>query len=375
MIRTIDREGGPSWALRRDYRDLIPVLRHRYQPTHRSVKAILNKSRDVRTTLDAALQLKTAAIIAEHVRRSASGHAAAVVLDPATGDLLASVSYPWPEDTTAGRDPGASSDDLLDRARFGLYPPGSTFKIVTAAAALRRDPGLRGQTFTCSRLGDGRNGARVAGWGRPVRDDVLDRAPHGTIGMHDALAVSCNAYFAQLAVRLGPEALISAAQSVGLSLARGNTPAQVRDALPQVGYGQGEVVATPLRMARVAAAIAADGLVPDVRWEMSSGTGEAHPFVTRESARLIARYMRDVVLTGTGRALSGHPIAIAGKTGTAEISGAPSHAWFIGFAPYGPATRRVAVAVLIENAGYGGTAAAPAAGEIISAAAGLGLVK
>ncbi len=134
-------------------------------------------------------------------------------------------------------------------------------------------------------------------------------------------------------------------------------------------------MATPLRMARVAAAIAADGLVPDVRWEMSSGTGEAHPFVTRESARLIARYMRDVVLTGTGRALSGHPIAIAGKTGTAEISGAPSHAWFIGFAPYGPATRRVAVAVLIENAGYGGTAAAPAAGEIISAAAGLGLVK
>jgi hypothetical protein len=136
MIRTIDREGRPAWALRRDYRDLIPVLRHRYQPTHRSVKAILNKSRDVRTTLDAALQLKTAAIIAEHVRRSASGHAAAVVLDPATGDLLASVNYPWPEDTTAGRDPGASSDDLLDRARFGLYPPGSTFKIVTAAAAL-----------------------------------------------------------------------------------------------------------------------------------------------------------------------------------------------------------------------------------------------
>jgi peptidoglycan glycosyltransferase len=80
-------------------------------------------------------------------------------------------------------------------------------------------------------------------------------------------------------------------------------------------------------------------------------------------------------LTGTGRALSGHAIPIAGKTGTAEISGAPSHAWFIGFAPYGPATRRVAVAVLIENAGYGGTAAAPAAGEIISAAAGLGLVK
>jgi cell division protein FtsW (lipid II flippase) len=375
LIRTVDRQGAPAWALRRDYRDLVPLLRHRYQPAHRSVKAILNKPRDVRTTIDAALQLKTAAIVADQARRSATGHAAAVVLDPASGDLLASVSYPWPEDTMAPRDPGASADDLLDRARFGLYPPGSTFKVVTAAAALRRDPGLRNQTFTCSRLGDGRNGARVAGWGRPVRDDVQDRQPHGTIGMHDALAVSCNAYFAQLAVRIGPEALISTAQSLGLTLARGNAPAQVRDALPQVGYGQGEVVATPLRMARVAAAIAADGLVPDVRWEMTGGTGEPHPFVTRESARLIARYMRDVVLTGTGRALSGHPIAIAGKTGTAEIAGAPSHAWFIGFAPYGPATRRVAVAVLIENAGYGGTAAAPAAGEIISAAAALGLVK
>jgi peptidoglycan glycosyltransferase len=199
--------------------------------------------------------------------------------------------------------------------------------------------------------------------------------PHGVIGMHQAMAVSCNAYFAQLAVRLGPEPLIDAAQQVGLSLARGNTPAHVRESLPQVGYGQAEVVATPLRMARVAAAIAADGVVPDVRWETAVPVGEPHALVTRDSARLIARYMRDVVLTGTGRALRGHAIPIAGKTGTAEIAGAPSHAWFIGFAPYGPATRRVAVAVLIENAGYGGAAAAPAAGEIIAAAAALGLVR
>jgi penicillin-binding protein 2 len=66
---------------------------------------------------------------------------------------------------------------------------------------------------------------------------------------------------------------------------------------------------------------------------------------------------------------------IAGKTGTAEIAGSPSHSWFIAFAPYGPATRRVAVAVLIENAGYGASAAVPAAGEIISAAGALGLAK
>ena len=374
LVRTADAEGASASALRRDYRELVPLLRHRHQPGHRSVKAILNKVRDVRTTIDAALQIRTAAILAAHVSKSATGRAAAVVLDPSNGDLLAAVSYPWPID---GRQAGSGKppDDLLDRARFGLYPPGSTFKIVTAAAALRQKGSAPDLRFTCSRLPDSRVGARISGWGRPVRDDELDRVPHGTIGMHEAMSVSCNAYFAQLAVRLGPEALLAAAQPLGVSLARGNTAAGVRDALPQVGYGQGEVVATPLRMARIAATIAADGVVPDVRWESGPGTGEPHVYLSRENARLLGRYMRDVVVSGTGRALRNHALSIAGKTGTAEIAGAASHSWFIGFAPYGSAARRVAVAVLIENAGYGASAATPAAGEIFSAAAALGLAR
>lgn len=377
-VRTVDANGAPAWALRRDYRELVPVFRHRHRPNHPAVRAVLTRSRDVRLTIDAALQLRTAAIIAAHARQSASGRAAAVVLDPENGDLLASVSYPWPAedpDDEATGEARAAPDDFLDRARFGLYPPGSTFKVITAAAALRRDRGLSRLRFVCSRLSDGRTGARIAGWGRPVRDDVLDKTPHGTVDMHGAMVVSCNAYFAQLAVHLGPETLLDAAQQVDLSLARGNTPARVRDALPQVGYGQGEVVATPLRMARVAAAIAADGAVRDVRWDLSAVIPKPQPLVTRDSARLLGRYMRDVVLTGTGRALRGHAVAIAGKTGTAEIAGAASHSWFIGFAPYGQATRRVAVAVLIENAGYGAAAAAPAAGEIIGAAAALGMAR
>ena len=375
VVRTVHADGSQGLALRRDYAGLVPLLRHRYRPGHSTVTAVLNKTRDVRLTIDAALQMRAAAIIADHARKSASGRAAAVVVDPATGDLLASVSYPWPAEEAATRDERASTEELLDRARFGLYPPGSTFKIITAAAALRRDPGLRSLKFTCSRLPDGRNGARISGWGRPVRDDVMDRTPHGTIDMHRAMVVSCNAYFAQLAVRLGPEALLDAAQPVGLSLARGGTAPHVRDALPQVGYGQGEVLATPLRMARVAAAIAADGAVRDIRSETATPPAQPHFLVSRENARLIGRYMRDVVLSGTGHALSGSAIPTAGKTGTAEVAGAASHSWFIGFAPYGPATRRVAVAVIIENAGYGGESAAPAAGEIIAAAASLGLAK
>jgi peptidoglycan glycosyltransferase len=85
--------------------------------------------------------------------------------------------------------------------------------------------------------------------------------------------------------------------------------------------------------------------------------------------------MRDVVVGGTARALQNEPIPIAGKTGTAEIAGADSHAWFVGFAPFGPSKRHIAFAVLIENAGYGGRASAPAAGEIVAAASSLGLLR
>jgi penicillin-binding protein A len=148
----------------------------------------------------------------------------------------------------------------------------------------------------------------------------------------------------------------------------------VRDTLPQIGYGQGDVVASPLRMAKIAAAIAADGTMRDARIDPTV-TPATHEFVPAQVARQIGAYMRDVVLSGTGRSLRGASIAIAGKTGTAEITGAPSHAWFVGFAPYGAATRRIAVAVVVENAGYGGTAAAPLAGEIVNAAAALGLIR
>ena len=85
--------------------------------------------------------------------------------------------------------------------------------------------------------------------------------------------------------------------------------------------------------------------------------------------------MRDVVLDGTGRALAGHPGAIAGKTGTAEVEGKAAHAWFTGFAPYGSRSQKIAFAVLVEHAGYGARAAGPIAGEIVTAARDLGIIK
>ena len=128
-------------------------------------------------------------------------------------------------------------------------------------------------------------------------------------------------------------------------------------------------------MARIAAAIASDGNIRETRIEAGTASGAPHRFISPHIAQLLARDMRGVVLEGTGRSLRGHAVPIAGKTGTAEVAGKPSHSWFVGFAPYGSATSRIAVAVLLENAGYGGSGAAPAAGEIVAAAASLGLVR
>jgi cell division protein FtsW (lipid II flippase) len=377
--QTSDVSGRSMWTIRRDYRDLVPLLRHRYQPDHPAVVALRGQAHDVRLTIDAAFQLRVASIVASYARRAA-GRAAAVVIDPTTGALLASASYPWPDAGSSESDADnaeAASDSLLDRARYGLYPPGSTFKLVTASAALRQGVDPRTTAFTCTRLPDGRVGARIKGWNRPIRDDVLDTHPHGTIDMHEGLTHSCNAYFAQLAVTLGPEPLAATAARLGISLTPAKpSPQRVRETLPQIGYGQGDVVVTPMRMARVAAAIAADGVLRETRWQQTAAEPAEPPvFLDRNAARLLGSYMRDVVLTGTGRSLKAHPWRIAGKTGTAELAGRASHAWFVGFAPFGTATKRIAFAVIIENAGYGGASAAPVAGEIVTAAAQSGLVQ
>ncbi len=120
--------------------------------------------------------------------------------------------------------------------------------------------------------------------------------------------------------------------------------------------------------------------MPLGRWitdESNTRTGTHQAVVPVESATRLARFMREVVTQGTGRRADGSPVPIAGKTGTADLADAPSHAWFIGFAPYGSTSGpgRIAFAVLVENGQYGGTFAAPAAAAIVSSAHDLGLLS
>ena len=402
-VATTDREGRPAFAVRRDYTAMVPLVRHRYEPDHPDVKAVFTRNRDVRVTIDTRLQLATAAILTRAAKATTSGKGAVVVLDADTGEILASVSYPLGSDggQTAVRpgsdqastrvrpssdhgrslvevrsDPRLTPDGgWLDRARYGLYPPGSTFKMITAAAALREGAMNADRAFVCQRLPGGRIGVRIPGFGPPIHDDSHDTAPHGSLTMRDATVRSCNAYFAQLAVALGPDALTRAAATAGITLNTSRAANRVRANLPHAGYGQGEVLATPLRLARVSAAIGTDGTLRETPVVMNSTPTVNTAFLAAPEAHTLASYLREAVTNGTGRQLKDHPARIAGKTGTAEVDEAAPHAWFAGFAPYGQAQRRIAFAVVLENAGYGGIAAARVAGEVATAAMSLGLIK
>ena len=177
---------------------------------------------------------------------------------------------------------------------------------------------------------------------------------------------------------MGPKPLLDAASLFQIDMARPSTPAELRRSLAYAGYGQGEVVLSPLKMARIAGAIARQGRVIPARWLHGDAPapGPEPRLLSAADASILARDMRAVVVSGTGRALASNPTAIAGKTGTAEVANGSSHSWFAGFAPYGgSAQRRIAFAVIIENAGYGGRAAAPLAGDLVTAARALGLFR
>jgi cell division protein FtsW (lipid II flippase) len=379
VVKVRQPNGEMSDLVELDYTELVPLLRYRWRPQHPAVQKILQRDRTLHLSIDVRLQLRAAEIVARAAQQGGAG-AAAVALDAGSGDLLANVSYPWPEQVSAaGSENGAKA--LIDRARYGIYPPGSTFKLVTAMAALRQDPALAAKTYECVGLPDGRVGNRVRGFGKPIRDDPTDHEPHGAVDLQKGIAVSCNAYFAQLGTYdVGPGPLLETAKRLGITVAVPNTPEQLKKALPQSSYGQGQVTATPFQMARVAATLADGGAMPQGRWVTDDSNTRRLPpeaILAGPAVNLITQAMRRVVTQGTAATfLGGVQPPIAGKTGTAEVQDKKSHSWFVGYAPYAApqGAKKVAVSVIVEHGGYGGRLAAPAAGEIVRAAAEMGLL-
>lgn len=413
-------------VIRRDYREILPLLKHRRNPDHPAVRALLDRERDVRLSIDIRLQLRASEILAERLRNAAVKRGAVVVIDPPTGDLLAAVSYPWPGEpiTPNPAQPGLPippRDDLVDRAFAALRPPGSTFKIVTAMAALRASEGeLESQRFSCQPQGNGRVGRLIPGFRRAVLDASGDAA-HGLPDMEEAIIRSCNAYFAQLGLRIGPQKLLDVTDPLGIRVAVREATRRPTDVLAegenllQAGYGQGQVVATPFQMARVAATVANGGLMEPGRWIIDDSNPRTAPgvrLIRPAMARFLVRSMRGVVTRGTASNIATSPLA--GKTGTAQVKrrlryleknrpgfrdpqgrlryldwkrGDPipagwrpafyeedqvAHGWFIGLAPF-DSPRPIAFSVLVENGGSGRGAAVPIANLVASEAQRLGL--
>ncbi len=368
----VERDSNATLQGFSDYRELAAVVRYRHQPGNPAFRRLLARNRSVQTTIDAPLQLRATDILSRRLLAARLEHGALAIMNAQSGDVLALVSLPTP-----GGGAAATPDQLLDRARYGLYPPGSTFKLVTAIAALRLDADNTRATFHCTRLGDGRAGVVIPGWRKPIRDDVGDHA-HGTLQMERAIQVSCNAYFAQLGVhRVGAQALHDTAALMGIST--GEMP-ELRKMLPFAAYGQGPVLISPFKMARVAATIANGGAMPEGRWVMdrsNARTAAPAQILAPESAAFLQKAMRMVVTGGTARhAMANLNVAVAGKTGTAQMDEGQPHSWFAGFAPAdAPPPDRVAFAVVVEHGGYGGLLAAPIARELVEAARDLKIIN
>ncbi len=330
---------------------------------------------DVVTTIVPKVQANLYDLLSQYPR------AAGVVLDPRTGAVLALASVPSydPNDFDAefsslSVDP---SSPLLNRALDGLYPPGSTFKIFTASAALDSNTVSMDSTFDDP-------GYLVIG-DFTLHDNESEAT--GYADLMTAFALSSNVDFGQIALKMGVDTFYTYLQRWGLGdsldfqlpAASDHIPPKggiVPGELAQMGFGQGALLMTPMRMALIGATIANAGSEPRpyvVRDVVTGGvtqssTGPATLVspVSPETAAKVTKMMVAVVERGTGTPAQLPHVTVAGKTGTATNPRGRSHAWFVAFAP--AENPRVAVAIVVENVGYGATYAAPIARDVIRTA-------
>lgn len=378
----LDAEGNLVWEPRvqYNYKDLLPLVR--YGPTHPKSWLRTRRNRDVYLTVDISLQHRVAEVLQKQV--PAGKTASAVVLEVSTGAVLASVTWPLPEKAFTAPAAFDADPDQFDRGFEAALPPGSTFKLATAIAALAKDPTL--QNWDCTYT----NNPRVRDACDPATYRYARRgAPTGRLTMARAIEASSNVYFASLSNgEAGADVMLKTLRMFGFSVGRDTSWSAQRaqltrfNNLRQAGFGQGPLQGGPLQVAHIAATIANDGVLPSVHWVQSEASNAAGQRVLpAELAQDLGGYMRAVVTgsEGTGRSLRRLSVPVAGKSGTAEQDGRRDHAWFVAYAPYAPNApsdvRKIAVAVVVEEGGGGGRAAAPIVGEIIEQAAELGFLS
>jgi peptidoglycan glycosyltransferase len=345
---------------------------------------------DLHTTLDPKAQKLATDLLRQRVSGGAFG--SVVALEPSTGKVRVMASLPTfdpnavPDQARRGVNPGNARDNIATMRRT---PPGSTFKVVTAAAAI--DTGK----YSPDSMISGKNNKVISGV--PLGND--NGETFGLISLTDALTHSVNTVFGEVGEKLGQDTMFRYMRRFGFEakppidlpgdelaasgvfrkktklLDKGQGADIGRVAIGQSG-DNGEILATPLQMAEVAATVGNNGIRmkprlgdrlvrPDGRLASQIGKEQAARVMSPDTANKLKQMMGKVVQEGTGTqaALSG--IDVAGKTGTAEIPGtAQNRAWFIAFAPTNDP--KIAIAVTVQPAsGFGGTVAAPIAKQVL----------
>ncbi len=359
-----------------------PIRRLRREPAQPGQTLVTTLDLDLQKVAENALQGKRGAVVA---------------LDPKTGEVLVMASSPTfdPNWFSKGIKPqlwrwlvSHRAHPLQNRAISTAHPPGSTFKVVTAVAAL-----LHGKASPRTRINC--NGGRVVGrrffrcWRR-----------HGTVDLAKAIGQSCDTYFYTLGLAVGPDKLARVASLMGLGAKTGvDLPGESKGVLPtprwkreryrerwyggdtaNMSIGQGYLSATPIQMALVACSVANNGVIyrPHLVKEIRGSNGRilkrVHPEVLHRIDvpvsvwNAVKQGMMAAVYGsgGTARLLADLPIKVAGKTGSSEHrKGAKTHAWFIAFAPTDDP--QIALCVMVEEAGHGGEVAVPIAKQLLQA--------
>ena len=356
---------------------------------------------DLYLTIDARLQKLAEDLLGEE-------QGAIVALDPNNGDILAMASRPAFDPNVLSRELTSKQwveivqDEgrpLNNRASQGQYPPGSTFKIPMAVAALETKTMSPSSTVHCT--GGYQFGRRL------YRD--WKAGGHGYVDLHEALVHSCDVYFYSIGQRMGIDVMAEFGKDFGLGRPTGvELPSERSGIMPTPAWkqkvkreswlpgetisaaiGQGFVTVTPLQMASMMATVANDGVNYRPRlvravMDRSTGNLQELPAVPRgkvnakpETFRIIKSALADVITKGTATRAKSSIVTIGGKTGTAQVAALRTgpeesipkkfrdHAWFVAFAPV--ESPKIAVAVLAEHMGHGGAAAAPLAKEVIEA--------
>ena len=307
---------------------------------------------------------------------------AVVALEPSTGKILALVSKPDFDPNTISENWDTLVNDetnssLLNRATMGQYPPGSTFKVVTALDYFRTRGSFNGFSFDCQ--------GSITKENHTIQ--CYNGEVHGTEDFYTAFANSCNCAFAEIGTELGGASLLKTSEDLLFnkklpltSYRKSSFTLNGSSGIPlimQTAIGQGNTLVSPMHMALITSAIANDGLLmkPYLIDKVTNAGGDTirtteptdyKRLMTSNEAALLGKLMEGVVQNGTASALNGRGYTVAGKTGSAEYDeNGSSHSWFIGYSNVDKPD--LVVAIIVEGGGTGNEAAVPIAADLFDA--------